>query len=100
MKELLTFDDVLIKPRFSKIKSRKDVDLKTHIRGLDISLPIISANMDTVTGHEMAHAMLDYGAQACIHRFSSIPDTVAAFLHTNVMRDGAMVSIGLGTSEL
>jgi len=100
MKELLTFDDVLIKPRFSKIKSRKDVDLKTHIRGLDISLPIISANMDTVTGPEMTHAMLDYGAQACIHRFNSIAETVAAFMRTNVMRDGAMVSIGLGTAEL
>ena len=100
MKELLTFDDVLIKPRFSKIKSRKDVNLSTHIRGLDISFPLISANMDTVTGHEMAEAMLNYGAQACIHRFGSIQDTVDTFLKTNYRRDGAMVSIGLGTQEL
>jgi len=50
------FDDVLIVPFFSKINSRKEVDISTRINNLKLSLPIISANMDTVTGNKMATA--------------------------------------------
>lgn len=90
-----TFDDVLIKPQFSEIQSRKDVDLSTKLLGLNLRLPIFSANMDTVTGIEMAHAMNKAGGMGVLHRFWSIEDNVKAFKET-----AAAVSVGLGPQEL
>lgn len=66
MKELLTFDDVLIQPSFSTLTSRSEVDLHTRLvsesRLIDNwSLPVMSSNMDTITGVEMAKAIMTYG---------------------------------------
>ena len=45
----LTFDDVLLVPRRSSIRSRQDVSLKTRLtRNINMDLPILAANMDTV----------------------------------------------------
>ena len=66
----LTFDDVLIVPKRSSIYSRGEVSLKTRLVGdLMLDLPIISANMDTVTELPMAQAMHGLGAMGVIHRF-------------------------------
>ncbi len=96
--EFLTFDDVLIKPLFSTIKSRKDVDLTSkHLLGLNVGLrlPVFSANMDTVTGINMAKAMSTAGGMGVLHRFWSIEDNVKAFQETE-----SAVSVGLGGQEL
>jgi IMP dehydrogenase len=66
----LTFDEVLLVPRYSEISSRRNTDLtsivtKRHM----LSTPIISANMDTVTGLEMASAMMKLGGLGILHRF-------------------------------
>lgn len=101
--ELLTFDDVLIAPNFSFIESRKDVSLATSIRSLEFHLPVIAANMDTITDQVMARAMLSSGAQACLHRFSSVEDNVNTFrlsFGNPTNEERPMVSIGLGTLEL
>ena len=53
--ELFSFDDVLIKPQYSNVMSRSDVDLSTTLnRGLVLDIPIIASNMDTVCELEMA----------------------------------------------
>ncbi len=68
----LTFDDVLLKPRYSEIKSRKEVNLKTSLtKKIKLSIPIISASMDTVTESEMAIVMARLGGLGIIHRFIS-----------------------------
>ena len=100
MKEALTFNDVNIVPGFSYIESRKDVDLSS----MGMALPIISANMDTITNSVLARAMLDNGAQACLHRFCTIEENVQTFLDscsTKISdKTKPMVSIGLGDKEL
>src|SRR5918997_294726 len=74
----LTFDDVLIVPKRSSVYSRKDVSLKTRLVGdLTLGLPIISANMDTVTELAMATAMAETGGMGVIHRFVDDPETHA-----------------------
>lgn len=111
MKEALTFDDVLIVPKFSKILSRQDVDLNLPTDG--IRLPVISSNMDTITGTDMANAMMTYGANACLHRFCSIEENVKMFRASKISLDigetdvgemhyflRPMVSIGVGEKEL
>ena len=45
----LAFDDVLILPKFSSIQSRADVSLVNTLHDLNLGVPIISSNMDTIT---------------------------------------------------
>lgn len=69
----LTFDDVLLIPRRSSIRSRKEVDTSTMLtRGIRLHLPVISANMDTVTEAPMAIAIAQHGGIGVLHRFMSI----------------------------
>jgi IMP dehydrogenase len=74
----LTFDDVLLVPRHSRIASRRDVSPQTDIaRGITLAIPVLSANMDTVTESDMAIAMARIGGLGVIHRFMSVERQVA-----------------------
>ncbi len=69
----LTFDDVLLVPHRSAIQSRRDVSTGTWLTaGIHLSIPIISANMDTVTETRMAIAMAQSGGIGILHRFMTI----------------------------
>jgi IMP dehydrogenase len=68
----LTFDDVLLVPKRSSIRSRKLVDTSTTlVKDINLSIPIISSNMDTVTEAPMAIAIARLGGIGIIHRFMS-----------------------------
>lgn len=69
----LTFEDVLIVPAQSDIRSRRDPDLSTQLtKKHRIKIPFISANMDTVTESAMAIAMAKMGGVGILHRFMNI----------------------------
>jgi len=69
----LTFDDVLLVPRRSSVRSRQAVSTYTCFsRRIRLAIPIVSANMDTVTESAMALAMARAGGLGVIHRFMSI----------------------------
>jgi len=77
IREGLTFDDVLLVPKFSGIVSRSQTDLTTQLsRNISINIPIISANMDTVTESTMAVTIAREGGIGIIHRFLTIQEEV------------------------
>ena len=89
----LTFDDVLILPRRSSIRSRQDVSVRTRLsRCVKLDLPVVAANMDTVCEHEMAIAMARLGGVGIVHRFMPI-DTQADEIY-RVKEAGASLAVG------
>ena len=69
----LTFDDVLLVPKRSHILSRAAVDTSSWlVPGIRLAIPIVSANMDTVTEAPMAIAMAQAGGIGILHRFMPI----------------------------
>jgi len=72
-----TFDDVLLVPVRSGLTSRFDTDLRTQMtKNFSLNLPVIAANMDTVSEKEMCIAMGKIGAAAILHRFMTVEQQV------------------------
>ena len=90
IREGLTFDDVLLVPKFSDITSRSQTDLSTRLsRNIKLNIPLISANMDTVTESTMAVTMARQGGIGIIHRFLTIQEQANQVL--KVKRSGSVV---------
>lgn len=78
LKEMLTFRDVLLIPQRSPISRRREVDVSCRFsRRIRLKVPIVAANMDTVTESAMAIAMARIGGLGIIHRFLTIEEEVA-----------------------
>jgi IMP dehydrogenase len=76
-KEGLTFDDVLLVPAESSVLPN-DVSTRTRLsRSIELSIPIVSAAMDTVTEARLAIALAREGGIGIVHRNLSIEDQVA-----------------------
>lgn len=74
----LSFDDVLLVPKYSKVVTRKLINLTTNFsRNIKLNIPIVSANMDTVTESTMAIAVAREGGIGIIHRFLSLEAQVS-----------------------
>ena len=96
----LTYDDVLLVPQYSEIKSRQDVDLKTRITpSLEIDFPLISINMDTVTGVDMAIAMSNYGALSFYPRFQQPKDQLKDIQKVLKKAKNVVPAIGIKEGE-
>lgn len=71
----LSYDDVLLVPQKTDVSSRSLVDTSTFLtKNIRLNIPIISANMDTVTESDMAITMALNGGIGIIHRFLTIEE--------------------------
>ena len=73
----LTFDDVLIRPKRSRLKSRADVTLEReftfpHSDTRWSGVPVVAANMDTTGTFAMAQALQQHGMLTCLQKFYSV----------------------------
>ncbi len=68
----LTYDDIsLIPTEISRIKSRTEAKTNCEFLGVQLSVPVVSSPMDTVTGIEMAKALTEQGCLGILNRFDS-----------------------------
>ncbi len=99
----LTFDDVLLVPAKSEIRSRKDPLLETRLtKTKNIKIPIIAANMDTITESAMAIAMHQLGGVGILHRFMNAneqAEEVAKVKHAGCDIVAASVGVGEESKE-
>jgi IMP dehydrogenase len=76
----LTFDDLILKPKYSKIRSRSTVDLSVRLekKGFTTTLnqPLIPANMKSIMGFEMASQVFLSGGMGILHRFMPLEDQI------------------------
>jgi IMP dehydrogenase len=95
----ITYDDVLLVPSYNHYESRRVVDTKqTDQTGkLSVELPIMTANMDTVTESKMANFIGSKGGIGFLHRFMDIDRNVEEFKKCETK---AVVSVGCNELEL
>lgn len=104
----LAFDDVLLVPKFTNIKSRLDPNIASNIAGYNLDVPIISSPMDTVTESSMAISIGKSGGMGIIHRFMSVEDhisqlnNVLTFKHENDYDKEipVVLTVGVGSSAI
>lgn len=95
----LTFDDVLLVPAYNGIRSRNMVTTSVKVGGRLFDIPIVSSNMDTVTGEKMAGLLAGQGGLALLHRFQSIDDNIKMFKAVNDPKHVG-ISIGIGADGM
>lgn len=101
----LSYDDVLLVPRLTPLRSRSEADTSGWITPtLKLPVPFLSANMDTVTGFQMATALARLGGIGVIHQFQSPEREAAEVARVKSAKPGnlpvaAAVGIGNGLME-
>jgi IMP dehydrogenase len=95
--EAVSFDDVLLVPRYSEIVSRSEIEVKQCLKNVgNFSLPVISSPMDTITGVDMAISMHKAGSLGVVHRYNTIKEQVDMVL--NIGGEGAVAGAAIGVN--
>ena len=93
----LTFDDILLLPGFADFK-REDINLSTNFtKKIKLSLPLVSAPMDTVTDSKLAIALGKLGGIGVIHRNLSIEDQVEEVIKVKKQKLRVAAAVGGGS---
>jgi len=97
-----TFDDVLLVPKYSEIKNRKDVNTSVDLgKGITLEMPIVSANMKNVTESTMAKKLSTLGGLPILHRFyDSIQEYINDYHKASYAFDKIGVSFGINNVEV
>ena len=99
MNEALTYDDVLLVPSYNHWESRKVVDTRVtdRIGLLNLDIPVMTSNMDTITESGMANFIRSKGGIGVLHRFMSVEDNVKLLKECNLP---VFVSVGCSDDDL
>jgi IMP dehydrogenase len=73
----LTFDDVLLRPKYSDIESRSSINVSVKLsKNIEVKHPIVPANMSSIIGIDMARTFFMSGGMSIIHRFMPVQDQI------------------------
>jgi IMP dehydrogenase len=100
--EALSFDDVLLVPKMSTIEHRGDVDLSTSISNVPLRIPIVSANMSSISGPEMVLAIERMGGLGLLHRMYGNTKTLLDdlnYIADNRAYAGGAIGFSFGVGE-
>ena len=87
----ITFDDVLLEPRFSEVMP-SEVDVSTQLtRNIRLKCPLLSSPMDTVTESEMAIALAKVGGMGIVHKNMAIEAQVEEVTKVKRSANGIIV---------
>jgi IMP dehydrogenase len=94
-----TYDDILMVPSYNHWESRKVVDISMRCKTgkLSLELPLMTANMDSITETDMANFIGSKGGIGVLHRYMSIADNVRMFKDCKYP---LFVSIGCAEKDL
>ena len=100
IKEALTFDDVTLVPKYSKIlPSEVDTSIKLT-NNLKLKIPLMSSAMDTVTESKMAIAVAEAGGIGVIHRNLEIKKQIEEIRKVKKQKLLVGAAVGAGPKEL
>jgi len=95
-----TFDDVLLVPKHSTIRSRSLVNTNVDLgKGIFLSVPLVSSNMKTVTGPDMAMNIAKLGGLGLLHRFTSTSQQVRDYEYASKVHPNN-VGISIGVNDV
>lgn len=94
--QALKYSQVYLKPNYSVVRSRAEVDLSVEFLGRRFALPIVPSNMQAVINEELAHWLSENDYPYIFHRFG---DT-RAFIQRANREKWKMISISVGVKEV
>lgn len=89
--EALTYDDVLLVPRYSEFLPRETSLITNFSKGIKLNIPLVSAAMDTVTESSFAIAIAREGGIGIIHKNMSIDQQAANVLKVKRSESGMIL---------
>lgn len=98
--KVLSFDDIILVPQNSDIKSRSEIDTSVNLRRnqtseIKLKIPIVSSPMSTVTEAHMCNAIRSQGGLGIIHRYNTIEYQAKLLSFVN---DGDVKAAAIGVS--
>ncbi|MGA3291989.1 MAG: guanosine monophosphate reductase [Candidatus Microgenomates bacterium] len=94
----LSYDDVLLIPQYSEIKSRSDVDLSSQITPhIKLIIPLISSNMSSITDVKFAISLGKLGGLGILPRFMSVESETN--MVNEVKKEKVLVGAAVGVKE-
>ena len=100
IKEALTYDDVLLSPKYSEILPSQVLTTTKISKNLNLKIPIISSAMDTVTESKMAIAIARAGGIGVIHRNLDINEQISEIRKVRLKNLNVGAAVGAGPEEI
>ena len=96
MQQTYSFDDVLLVPQKSNIKSRSEVDISSKLSKYEFRLPVIASPMDTISGTRMALEMSNQSGLAVLHRYNTIAEQVEMASYMKDVKRDVKIAAAIG----